>query len=252
MFVFQQELFSGFKEFAAMSANRYEKKQALSDKERAQQLLFADVSDAFYLLLEIRGDLSALETIRQTLRNRIDALKSREDLGKSRASEAVSTETQFYVLADQLESGKAREMVACRLLEFLVGRPVKEITDTEARFVLKPEPEYLSNADARDDVLAAKYAWLAAQKNVAFARSGFFPSVSLEGGYYTHLDTTPTDRRWDAVLKISVPIGEGTTSVAVLFSLLEALTITPMRCSQFLSVGHTTRFGRVVERFWIG
>jgi outer membrane protein TolC len=61
-------------------------------------------------------------------------------------------------------------------------------------------------------VLAAKYAWLAAQKNVAFARSGFFPSVSLEGDYYTHLDTTPTDRRWDAVLKISVPIWEGTTT----------------------------------------
>ena len=40
-----------------------------------------------------------------------------------------------------------------------------------------------------------------------------------------------------------------TISVAVLFSLLEAITITPMRCSQFLSVGHTTRIGKFVERF---
>ncbi|MDD5730221.1 MAG: efflux RND transporter permease subunit [Candidatus Omnitrophica bacterium] len=39
-----------------------------------------------------------------------------------------------------------------------------------------------------------------------------------------------------------------TISVAVLFSLLEALTITPMRCSQFLAVGHTTRLGKFVDK----
>ncbi len=38
-------------------------------------------------------------------------------------------------------------------------------------------------------------------------------------------------------------------SVAVMFSLLEALTITPMRCSQFLVVGHTTRLGRAVDHW---
>jgi len=43
-----------------------------------------------------------------------------------------------------------------------------------------------------------------------------------------------------------------TISVAVLFSLLEALTITPMRCSQFLEVGHTTRLGHFVDRFMKG
>jgi len=39
-----------------------------------------------------------------------------------------------------------------------------------------------------------------------------------------------------------------TISVAVMFSLLEALTITPMRCSQFLVVGHTTRLGSFVDK----
>lgn len=39
-----------------------------------------------------------------------------------------------------------------------------------------------------------------------------------------------------------------TISVAVMFSLLEALTITPMRCSRFLSVGHNTKLGKFVER----
>jgi multidrug efflux pump subunit AcrB len=39
-----------------------------------------------------------------------------------------------------------------------------------------------------------------------------------------------------------------TLSVAVSLSLLEALTLAPMRCSQFLTVGHTTAMGRLVDR----
>mgnify|MGYP001269000676 CR=1 FL=1 len=39
-----------------------------------------------------------------------------------------------------------------------------------------------------------------------------------------------------------------TLSVAVSLSLLEALTLAPMRCSQFLRVGHTTAMGRLVDR----
>ena len=39
-----------------------------------------------------------------------------------------------------------------------------------------------------------------------------------------------------------------TISVAVMFSLFEAITITPMRCSQFLVVGHTTRLGKFMDK----
>lgn len=40
-----------------------------------------------------------------------------------------------------------------------------------------------------------------------------------------------------------------TISVAVMISLLGALTLTPMYCSQFLTVGHTTGIGKSMERF---
>ncbi len=44
-----------------------------------------------------------------------------------------------------------------------------------------------------------------------------------------------------------------TISVAVALSLLEALTITPMRCSQLLVVGErSSRFGRALDRFFRG
>jgi multidrug efflux pump subunit AcrB len=43
-----------------------------------------------------------------------------------------------------------------------------------------------------------------------------------------------------------------TISVAVMISLLEALTIAPMRCSQFLEVGRTNRLTRFVDRLMDG
>jgi len=39
-----------------------------------------------------------------------------------------------------------------------------------------------------------------------------------------------------------------TISVAVMFSLLEALSVTPMRCSRFLSVGHSTKLGQAIDK----
>jgi len=43
-----------------------------------------------------------------------------------------------------------------------------------------------------------------------------------------------------------------TVSVAVAFSLLEAITLAPMRCSQFLEVGHTSWIGKGMDRFMRG
>ncbi|MCB4792856.1 MAG: efflux RND transporter permease subunit [Elusimicrobia bacterium] len=40
-----------------------------------------------------------------------------------------------------------------------------------------------------------------------------------------------------------------TISVAVMISLLGALTLTPMFCAQFLTIGHTTGIGKVMDKF---
>ncbi|MCX6348517.1 MAG: TolC family protein [Candidatus Aureabacteria bacterium] len=210
-FVFQQALFTGFKEFAAISASKLEKKQRENERSRAEQLLFTDVSDAFYLLLEERDDLKTLETIKSAFLGRLDELQAREKLGKSRTSEVVSTQTQLYSLEDQIELVRSQEQVARQLLEFLVGRPVEEITDTDFRYSLKPEPDYLARAALRPDVQAAQFAWKADEKGVTIARSGWLPSISLEGDYYTHRSSQPTDSDWEALLTINVPIFLGTT-----------------------------------------
>ena len=110
-FVFSQPLFSGFKEFAAMAGTRAERRQRVAEKARAEHLLFVDVANAFHLLLEQRQDLNTLETIRAALIERLDELKVREQLGRSRPSEVVSAEAQLRRVEAEMELVKSRETV---------------------------------------------------------------------------------------------------------------------------------------------
>jgi len=211
-FTFTQDLFSGFKEFAAMKSSNFEKSQRQKEKWRAEQLLFVDVSDAFYLLLETQQDLSALKTIEFALRDRVKELKTRESIGKSRTSEVVTTEYQLYNLEAEIQLEKNQELLVRQLLEFLIGRPFDKIAESKFDLNIKPESQYLAEASFRPDVQAAYYAWRSDQEKITIAKSGFLPQINLEGDYFTHRSSAPADSKWDALLSVDVPIFEGTTT----------------------------------------
>jgi outer membrane protein TolC len=211
-FVFSQALFTGFKEYAGMVSGHYETKQRKYGKIRAEQLLFQDVSDAFYLLIEKREDLKALETIRRALVSRVKELNERVNIGKSRNSEVVFTESQMYNLESTMEFIKGQELIARELLEFLVGRRLGEIVETEIKFDIKPEPEYLKEGYSRSDVEAAKYAWKSDEKQIMVTESGFLPQINLEASRYGHRSSSPEDARWDAMLTVDVPLFEEHTT----------------------------------------
>lgn len=212
-FVFTQNLFQGFKEFAGIAGGHYEKKQRQQELLRAKQLLFTDVSDAFYLLMETREDRRTLETIERAFIDRVQELKSREQLGKSRRSEVVSTETQLYSTEDQIQQLKSQEEIARELLEFLIGRPVGEITDSDVVIALRPEPAYTARAASRADVLAQQLAWKTAKEGATVARSNFLPTVTAEGDYFTHRQPSARGSGdWQAFISVNIPLFEGTTN----------------------------------------
>lgn len=124
----------------------------------------------------------------------------------------VFTESQMYNLESTMEFIKGQELIARELLEFLVGRRLGEIVETELKFNIKPEPEYLSEAYSRSDVEAAKYAWKSDEKQIMVTESGFLPQINLEASRYGHRSSSPTDARWDAMLTVDVPIFEQNTT----------------------------------------
>ena len=208
-----ETLFSGFKAIAGIRGAKYEKNQRIDEKIRAEQLLLVDVADSFYLLLEERADLKVLYRIRKVLNDRIKELIQRERLGRSRPSEIVYVKTQIYGVESSIELAENQEVIARQLLEFLVGQPVGEISDTyEFPSQLKAEDYYVHQSLARPDVQATKFAWQLSKENITVVDSGFLPQVDLNGNYYPQRTEITGNKGvdWDVTLSVNVPIFEGT------------------------------------------
>lgn len=206
-----QTLFNGFKTIAAVRQSRYEKTQFINEKIRGEQLLLLDVANSFYLLIEKREDIKALEKTRAALDGRVKELIARARLGKSRPSEIVYAKAQLYSVEASIEDAENQEVIVRQLLEFLVGWPVGELADNyEFPNKLKDEDYYVAKSSKRPDVAATEYAWHAARENVRVVDSDFLPEAAIQANYYTQRTGFDKGVDWDVTLAVSVPIFEGT------------------------------------------
>lgn len=212
-FVFKQTLFSGFKEIAAIAGVSLEQKQRISEKKRAEELLLIDVADAFYLLLEQQEDLRTMSLIRKALRDRTVELKKREDVGRSRHSELVHTESQLYNIEAEIQLVKSQELIAKELVTFFIGREPGALIDKEdTPDSLEAESFYAANIGLRADVKSYDFAKGVSRKEAYVAKTALLPAVTVEGNYFERRNTSPLDVTWSTVLKVNVPIFEGTTT----------------------------------------
>ena len=210
-FTFTQPLFSGFKEFAAIAGARAQHKEREHQLERAKQLLFTDVSDAFYYFQNYQQDSQALEDIHKALVDRVAELKRRWNLGRSRESEVASAQASLYKNEADQEGVQSQLEVARQLLEFLIGQPVTIIQQEDLpNDSVADMQNFLTRANQRPDVEAAQEALTVAQKNITIARAGFWPTVSVNGNSYTKRVGATSDVDWDATLNVNIPIFNGT------------------------------------------
>ncbi|MFA6142816.1 MAG: TolC family protein [Candidatus Omnitrophota bacterium] len=213
-FTVTQTLFNGFKAFAGITGSKLERNQYINQKIRAEQLLLVDVSNAFYLLMEKREDLRALQKIRIALSNRIKELRQRERLGRSRPSEVVNAKAQLYGVESDIEISKNQEVIARLLLEFLVGGSVYSISDThDMPSDLQPVNYYVAKSDQRPDVKATRFGWEVAKKEVMIVNSDFLPNVDVEANYYTQRTGSSKGIDWDVTLNVNVPIFDGALTI---------------------------------------
>lgn len=206
-----QPLFSGFREFAAMAGVKAEKRQRELEKTRAEHLLAVDVSDAFYLVLQYRKDLEALEAIHAALDERRQELHTREQLGRSRPSEVVSTEAQRLRVEAEIQQFQREAIVVRQLLEFLIGRPIEApLEDPETMPHVQDSLEtLLAKMMDRPDVRAAEEAVTVAERQIGIEKADYWPDVDVEGNYFFERGGVAQEIDWDAELTVKVPIFEG-------------------------------------------
>lgn len=210
-FVFSQPVFSGFKELAALRAAGAEKNQRRHEWKRAREILFWDLVEVFYAVIETKKDLEILDSTRQSLEDRAAEIERRLEIGRSRQGELGSTIVEIKLIEFERQKTLRMHRVSRQLLEFYIGVPWDGELEEESipADLLKEIGEYLPKVEERGDVLAAEAAKALGENNVVAARSGLFPQVKLDGNYYTERQGFQSGIDWDVLLTVDIPIFDG-------------------------------------------
>ena len=214
-FTFHQPLFSGFKEFAALTGGGADRKSQEFKYQRAKELLWLDVSDSFYTLLQAREDLKVLQEAHDSMAQRLEDLNERMKVGRSRTSEVQSSTADQKLIDAELAAARRIEKTTRELFEFYIGQPlIEELDDAlDLGAEISNSLYYVGRSARRSDVMAAEQDYVLAQKKVISAQAGFFPSIYLDGNYYTHRTGFTSGIDWDTTLTFDVPIFDGMDTI---------------------------------------
>jgi outer membrane protein TolC len=206
----KQPIFSGFRDFNTMGAIKATTEANRQTVVRTRQTLYLDVADVFYQILSYERDLGVLEKLQTALSDRAGELDRRIKLGKSRASEQLTAQTDLADARVTVESVKGLLGASKELAAFLTGVPAAELKLSEQKAFpgVEAVEAYLQGSGERPDVLAAVQRERAARKQLAAARGEHFPVISLEGNYFVK-EPRSSDREWNFFLTLDVPIFEG-------------------------------------------
>lgn len=208
-----QPIFAGFKEWRAMSASKATQSRTRHERNRTAQLLYQDVAQSFYAVLQLRNDVSILRTQRSTLAGRVTELRERVTVGRSRPSEVAAAEAQLANVQAWLAETEGLQTIAWEMLEFLTGATPGQTTLRDP-FVHEGHAaldHYLTQSESREDVLAARSAIDEARGNLGVARAGHYPTIGASANYYPYRVGFYEPIKWDVTFSVSFPLFQGGT-----------------------------------------
>ncbi len=213
-FAFNQPIFQGFKSLAAFQGAGSLKGQRREEWIRAKELLFLDVSNAYYSVLRSFRDVQIIEEIHNLFDGRLRELKERENIGRSRPSESVMSISREKLLEAELAEAKGNLKVFEYTLGFLIGSAVtaESLTDDDHDILGNVEQEvtyFINTARRRADLLAQEDAVKTSWRNVMIAQSDLWPKITMEGNHYEKREGFQSGIDWDLLFKINIPIFQG-------------------------------------------
>jgi outer membrane protein len=192
----------------ANAANIAAKKETLA---RDYQTIYQDVAQAFYNVLQYEGDMAVQADLIDGLRARVDDLKDRVTLGRSRPSELLQAQTDLANAKVTYESQRGSMNAAKETVAFYTGIPAAnlELKDVQ-KFPNAAQLEgYVQESGTRPDILSQLDSLRQAERNLSSAEGELLPTITANGNFLASQD--PANQQIDATMTIeaSMPIFDG-------------------------------------------
>lgn len=205
-----QPIFRGFRDYSLIAAQKAQAKAFDLDYKRALQSFYYDVSDLFYQIISFERDLEVLFLLEKALQERVQELKERVEIGRSRKSELLQAQTQLADAAVLVEQTLGVIAAARELMAFLTGLPAGQfaLVDRQPMPSADKLDTYLWKSGARLDIQAAAERQRAATKDLSARKGEFLPTIDLEANYYA-VQSPGTDREWNVIITGEIPLFDG-------------------------------------------
>ena len=192
----------------ASSAAVAAKRQTLA---RSYQTIYQDVAQAFYNVLQFEGDMVVQADLIDALKARVDDLRDRVNLGRSRPSELLQAQTDLANAKVTYESQRGSVNAAEETLAFYIGIPAGSFKLKETQnFPSAAQLEsYVQRSGTRPDVLSQLESLRQAERNLSVAQGQLWPTITANGNFLASQD--PASNQIDATmtLEASMPIFDG-------------------------------------------
>lgn len=184
-------------------------------KDATDLNLYQLVINSYYNLKIAQKDLKNLETYLGYSKDRVNELRERTKIGRSRKGELVEAEAQLHIVESQYQQGLIEIEQNKRQFEFLTRMSPGDLPElTVIPQVQGSLESYLAKLKSRPDILAANQQVKAAEHQITIAKGGHYPSVDLIGNYYIDRTGILATSEWDAGLQISMPFYQGGSVLA--------------------------------------
>lgn len=206
-----QPIFRGLREFAALKQTSLLGEASEQGKQVALRQLFNDVTQTFYSVLSLEQDIVNLQSQIGAFERRIQDLKQRIKIGRSRLTEVLTVQASLSSLRAQLFQTQGQLQVARETFSYVTGQSgtlsLKDVLPVQNK--ISPLGTYIDSLSKRPELKMRQLQYEAADKGVSIAKGAHLPTVDLTGNYYFKRFGFFNNIPWDVGISLSLPILNG-------------------------------------------
>lgn len=206
----RQPLFQGGL-LSAIQKERAQMESALVGVQKAHLDLYAQVSESFYKIVLLESTLDVLKEIEVTSNKRVEEIRRRVQIGKSKQSDLLTNELQNQSLKLEMEQLRLSLENERQVFARMTGKSQEvSLLQKQSPKQLKPLEYYLNKISKTPEIEMQTRSALAAEKSVSMAKSQHLPNLFLDlKAKYGELRTHDKDREYLAQVTLNIPLFQG-------------------------------------------
>lgn len=179
-------------------------------KDATELNLYQLILSTYFGLAAAQMDKKNIEQLLALSRSRLQEIKKRTLIGRSRNGELVEAEAQLQMAQSQYQQILINLETHEKNFQFYTNLQSEEITLSQDLPILSSSLEdYLRKIRNRPDLLASNQQIKLSEKQVQIAKGGHYPQLDLTSNYYFDRTGILATSEWDIGLTVNIPLYQG-------------------------------------------